>query len=209
MPHDKNGAELKVGDRVTVEFTVESISPGTDYCNVTLKSVEGRKPDGMKECLTGNAGVCVKVALLLLALFSWASPAAAQEKEFVLDTRTGRVSQKDVEQDKEIAALKAEVAALKAKLAPAVAAPGVAVNSDPFARPCEPCGPAGCPIIRGTSVRSADSPSTFRPVPVQSEELTYTVVPRGTSGITSGGCAGGSCVASTRTRWYPGKNLGR
>lgn len=40
MPHDKNGKPLKKGDRVTMEFEVESISEGETACNVTLKAVE-------------------------------------------------------------------------------------------------------------------------------------------------------------------------
>ena len=57
--HDRNGTPLKVGDVVTVKMKIVSASPGEDYCNVTLESVEGRKPDGAKECLTGNAAVVV------------------------------------------------------------------------------------------------------------------------------------------------------
>ena len=39
MPHDRNGQELKPGDRVTVECEVESLTMQEDYCNATLKTV--------------------------------------------------------------------------------------------------------------------------------------------------------------------------
>lgn len=59
MSHDRNGTLLKRGDIVTVEFFIKELYPGEDYCNVTLVSTAGRKPDGYRETLTGNAAVCV------------------------------------------------------------------------------------------------------------------------------------------------------
>jgi hypothetical protein len=53
-------------------------------------------------------------------------------------------------------------------------------------------------ITPGTTVLSADGVSSYRPAPVQSAGLTYTVAPRGTFGITSGGCANGNCAAPAR-----------
>lgn len=35
MPHDCNGVELAVGDKVTIELTVVQIYPGADFCAVT------------------------------------------------------------------------------------------------------------------------------------------------------------------------------
>lgn len=57
--HDRNGTPLKVGDIVTLELKIDSITPGADYCNVSAKSTEGRKPDGLKEWFSGNAAVLV------------------------------------------------------------------------------------------------------------------------------------------------------
>jgi hypothetical protein len=57
--HDRNGTPLKLGDIVTVKFRITATSSSADYCNVTLESVEGRKPDGAKETLVGNAAVTV------------------------------------------------------------------------------------------------------------------------------------------------------
>lgn len=57
--HDRNGTPLKVGDIVTVKMRIRDVYPTSDYCNITFESVEGRKPDGMKEVLTGNAAVVV------------------------------------------------------------------------------------------------------------------------------------------------------
>lgn len=130
------------------------------------------------------------ITLAVLALS--VGPAAARDKEYILDTRTGKVSQKDAEQDKQIADLKAEVAALKAKLSPT--APGVAA-ADPFAAAARAdckCGLECTCTTRDTTARGVADTSTSKPAPARSEELTYTVAPRGTSGITSG-CAGGSC----------------
>lgn len=44
MPHDKNGNLLKAGDRVLVEYTVSQVSPGEEFCNLTLKTVELMPP---------------------------------------------------------------------------------------------------------------------------------------------------------------------
>lgn len=57
--HDRNGTPLKVGDVITVEYQITSVSPGPDYCNITAQSIDGRKPDGLKECFSGNSAVAV------------------------------------------------------------------------------------------------------------------------------------------------------
>lgn len=64
MPHDRNGQLLAVGDRVTVEYEVVSITPGEEYCNVGLKSVELMPPytdETGRSHATVNAKQCVKV----------------------------------------------------------------------------------------------------------------------------------------------------
>lgn len=38
MPHCRLGKELKVGDKVLIYATVESVSPGLQYCNVTVRT---------------------------------------------------------------------------------------------------------------------------------------------------------------------------
>ena len=57
--HDRNGTLLQVGDIVSIEFEVTSTSPGADYCNVSARSMLGRKPDGSREHFSGNSAVCV------------------------------------------------------------------------------------------------------------------------------------------------------
>lgn len=42
--HDKNGNELHVGDKVTVEFEITNLYPGAETCNCTLaRAVEGEQ----------------------------------------------------------------------------------------------------------------------------------------------------------------------
>jgi len=56
--HDRNGNPLKKGDIVLIEAEVEDLSPTDDYCNVTLKTTDGRRPDGQVETIHAiNTGV--------------------------------------------------------------------------------------------------------------------------------------------------------
>lgn len=56
--HDHLGHELKVGDRVLIPCIIEELNPGEDYCNVSLKSWYGRRPDDQKEPIRAiNTGV--------------------------------------------------------------------------------------------------------------------------------------------------------
>jgi hypothetical protein len=57
--HDRNGTPLRVGDIVTLEMVITQVHPGADFCNVTAQSVDGRKPDGLKESFCGNSAVLV------------------------------------------------------------------------------------------------------------------------------------------------------
>ncbi len=60
--HDRNGKTLAVGDKVLFEGTITDLSPGEDYCNVSVESDFGRRPDGAKEKITAiNTGVLTKV----------------------------------------------------------------------------------------------------------------------------------------------------
>lgn len=60
MAHDKNGTELAVGDIVTMEFEVTAVQRTTDYCNLTLTSVEPMFPGEHKSMTTANGKQVVK-----------------------------------------------------------------------------------------------------------------------------------------------------
>lgn len=52
--HDINGTELKVGDAVFIPCDIISLSDCTsDFCNITVETAIGRRPDGekLKICL--------------------------------------------------------------------------------------------------------------------------------------------------------------
>lgn len=58
--HDRNGTPLKKGDVVLIPAVITDLSPGEDYCNVSLETVAGRRPDGAKERFSAiNTGVLV------------------------------------------------------------------------------------------------------------------------------------------------------
>jgi hypothetical protein len=60
--HDRTGKPLKKGDQVTILAEITELRPIEDYCNVNLKSVYGRRPDGAKESISAiNTGVLDKV----------------------------------------------------------------------------------------------------------------------------------------------------
>lgn len=52
--HDINGAELKAGDRVLVEFEVKACGGDTDFCNVTLATVHPMPGNGIHATLVLN-----------------------------------------------------------------------------------------------------------------------------------------------------------
>lgn len=59
--HDANGKPLKEGDVVFIPAKITSLSVGEDYCNVSLASVYGRRPDGAKETFGAiNTGVLLR-----------------------------------------------------------------------------------------------------------------------------------------------------
>lgn len=59
--HDANGTKLEVGDRVFLPAVVTHLSPSEEFCNVSIESVVGRRPDGDKETISSiNTGVLVK-----------------------------------------------------------------------------------------------------------------------------------------------------
>ena len=60
--HDANGTPLVKGDRVIIEATITELSAQEDFCNVSLETVLGRRPDGAKEHVCAiNTGVLVKL----------------------------------------------------------------------------------------------------------------------------------------------------
>lgn len=61
--HDANGTALKKGDRVLIPAVITDLSPGEDFCNVSLETTLGRRPDGNKERLSAiNTAVLVKAS---------------------------------------------------------------------------------------------------------------------------------------------------
>jgi hypothetical protein len=60
--HDRTGKPLKKGDTVAILAKITDLSPTEDYCNVSLETVHGRKPDGQKEHIGAiNTAVLDKV----------------------------------------------------------------------------------------------------------------------------------------------------
>lgn len=62
MPHDAHGNEVKVGDRVTMEFEVIDLNEAVERCNVTLVACE---PEGLGEyrpAVNCNARLTTKVS---------------------------------------------------------------------------------------------------------------------------------------------------
>jgi len=62
--HDARGKALKVGDTVLIPARVAELSTTSDeYCNVTVETQIGRRPDGAKERICAiNTGVLIKVS---------------------------------------------------------------------------------------------------------------------------------------------------
>ena len=72
--HDKNGVPLKKGDRVLIEAIITDLNPSEDYCNVTLETASGRRPDGAKERISAiNTGVLIAASSVIPALEFYAS----------------------------------------------------------------------------------------------------------------------------------------
>jgi hypothetical protein len=61
--HDVNGHPLKKGDKVLIPAVVTTLYGGEDYCNVSIETTLGRKPDGQKNSLSIiNTAQLVKIA---------------------------------------------------------------------------------------------------------------------------------------------------
>ena len=61
--HDVNGTPLKIGDTVNMTCKITSLSEGSEeFCNVSVETVHGRRPDGQKERFSAiNTGQLVLV----------------------------------------------------------------------------------------------------------------------------------------------------
>ena len=59
--HDAKNRDLKVGDRVLIPAVITQLSATADYCNVTVESAIGRRPDGLREKVSAiNTGVLLR-----------------------------------------------------------------------------------------------------------------------------------------------------
>lgn len=54
MPHDINGTELKIGDKVIIECIVTNVMTGLDFCNVQLDTVNSMPPNNTTSSITLN-----------------------------------------------------------------------------------------------------------------------------------------------------------
>lgn len=58
--HDRNGTPLQKGDIVLIPAVITELQAGEDFCNVSLLTVHGRRPDEIKEYIGAiNTGVLV------------------------------------------------------------------------------------------------------------------------------------------------------
>lgn len=56
--HDRNGTPLQKGDVVLIPAVIKELHGGEEFCNVSLESLHGRRPDGLKETFYSiNTGV--------------------------------------------------------------------------------------------------------------------------------------------------------
>lgn len=59
--HDAKGRPLNKGDKVRIEATVVELYATEDFCNVSVETVLGRRPDGAKERIGAiNTGVMLR-----------------------------------------------------------------------------------------------------------------------------------------------------
>ena len=52
MPHDQFGKPIEVGDIVNVPCVVKQLTSEEGYCNVTLETLHGRRPDNAKDIIS-------------------------------------------------------------------------------------------------------------------------------------------------------------
>jgi len=59
--HDAKGRELHVGDSVLIPCVITDLQAFEEYCNVTVETKLGRRPDGLKEKFYSfNTGVVLR-----------------------------------------------------------------------------------------------------------------------------------------------------
>lgn len=59
--HDAKGRPLKEGDKVIIPGTISQLFATEEYCNVSVESDLGRRPDGAKEHISAiNTGVLLR-----------------------------------------------------------------------------------------------------------------------------------------------------
>lgn len=63
MPHDKFGKTINPGDEVIIRFRVETVQSATEFCNMSLKSLETMPPypDNFITLSAINTKQCEKV----------------------------------------------------------------------------------------------------------------------------------------------------
>lgn len=60
--HDARGKALKKGDFVLIPAVITELYETEEYCNVSVRSQIGRRPDGAKETVSAiNTGVLIKI----------------------------------------------------------------------------------------------------------------------------------------------------
>ncbi|MEI9995081.1 MAG: hypothetical protein WDM91_10835 [Rhizomicrobium sp.] len=59
--HDAKSRPLSKGDVVLIPVIITDLSSAEDYCNVSVQSIFGRRPDGSKENISAiNTGVLLR-----------------------------------------------------------------------------------------------------------------------------------------------------
>ncbi len=60
--HDAHGVRLNKGDTVMIVAKITELSETEEFCNVSVETTLGRRPDGCKERISAiNTGVLVKI----------------------------------------------------------------------------------------------------------------------------------------------------
>jgi hypothetical protein len=55
MPHDRNGEALKPGDQVLVPCVVKEVHGSSDFCNVSLETIQPEHPSNQPSKLVLNS----------------------------------------------------------------------------------------------------------------------------------------------------------
>lgn len=60
MPHDLNGEEIKIGDRILIPCIVKSIQAAVDFCNLTVETEHKMPGNDSISTYTLNTKMVVK-----------------------------------------------------------------------------------------------------------------------------------------------------